>query len=136
MARKLISKDAVHLGNQTDFNPPTEKPRANVWSRRRAARSAASFAALLEAAPFVRVRETLCRQTSGSMPCCAAVHQLNPNLLFEMLGLPTEGWLEKCGAFAQRRRYNCPRASHGDDSSVDAEFHHCSHVSQAWAQLT
>jgi hypothetical protein len=68
---------------------------------------------LLEAAPFVRVRETLCRQTS--VQCrCATIPQLNANLLFEISDLPTEGWLRSvelllCGDG------ETARVGHGDE---------------------
>jgi hypothetical protein len=82
----------------------------------------------------VRVRETLCRQTS--VQCrCATVHQLNANLLFEISDLPTEGWPKSVGLLLGGDGQTV-RVGHGDEVAECRSSITISHVSQAWAQLT
>jgi hypothetical protein len=91
-ARKLVSKDAVHLGQQTDFNP-RQKAKGECRSRRLSCAQRCFLCCLCLKQRHSRVFEKRFAGRRQFNAVCATVHQLNANLLFEISDLPTDGWL-------------------------------------------
>src|SRR5258708_39669656 len=91
-ARKLVSKDAVHLRQQTDFRP-RQKAKGERRSRRLSGAQRRFFCC-------VRLKQRhscmVGKRFAGRRQLntvSAMIHQLNADFLFEIPNLPAERWL-------------------------------------------
>src|SRR6266568_4428812 len=91
-ARKLVSKDAVHLRQQTDFRP-RQKAKGERRSRRLSGAQRRFFCCVRlkqRHSCMVGKRFAGRRQLNTVSP---TIHQLNADFLFEIPNLPAERWL-------------------------------------------
>ena len=121
-AGKLVAKDAVHLGQQTDFRP-RHKAKGKCRFRRLSCAQRGFFCCLRLNQRHARMVEKGFSGRRQLNTVSAAIHQLNADFLFEIPDLPAERWLGRVELlFGGNGQTAC--ISHGDEVAEMPKLHH------------